>query len=92
MSNIEKYENEIKKAQEKLNRLKKAKEKEETRQLVKIGKLYVEMQRILEPDIDYENIEMNIQETVEQLKNKSSSEKMEENLVSDEVEEIEIQN
>lgn len=67
-SSVEKYEERIKKAQEQLAKLKKAKELEENKQLIKLGKLYIEIQQTLDDTLTTEKILENLESELTEVK------------------------
>lgn len=86
MANVEKYEMEIKKAEAKLNKLKKAKVMEENKQLVRIGKLYCESKN-KKGDLTYDEIYELLQTEIQESQINES-----EISVKEELEEIEMKN
>lgn len=86
MVNVEKYEMEIKKAEAKLNKLKKAKVMEENKQLVRIGKLYCESKN-KKGDLTYDEIYELLQTEIQESQINES-----EISVKEELEEIEMKN
>ena len=62
------YEQDIEKMKQKLEKLQKEKKKEEQKLLIKIGKLYVELQQILDEDLTIEEVVQMVENEVGDLK------------------------
>lgn len=56
MAKFEKYTKDIEKAEKKLAKLRKAKEKEENKLLLQIAKNYVKLRRLENPEMSYDEI------------------------------------
>lgn len=62
------YEQDIEKMKQKLEKLQKEKKKEEEKLLIKIGKLYVELQQILDENLTIEEVVQMVENEVGDLK------------------------
>lgn len=65
---LESYEQDIEKMKLKLEKLQKVKKKEEEKLLIKIGKLYLELQQLLDEDLTIEEVVKLVEKEVEDLK------------------------
>lgn len=65
---LESYEQDIEKMKQKLEKLQKEKKKEEEKLLIKIGKLYLELQQLLDEDLTIEDVVKLVEKEVDDLK------------------------
>ena len=84
MAKFEKYTKDIEKAEKKLAKLRKAKEKEENKLLLQIAKNYVKLRRLENPEMSYDEILEYQKLELEDLETKLSN-----NDINDEVEKVE---
>ena len=84
MAKFEKYTKDIEKAEKKLAKLRKAKEKEENKLLLQIAKNYVKLRRLENPEMSYDEILEYQKLELEDLETKLSN-----NDINEEVEKVE---
>lgn len=84
MAKFEKYTKDIEKAEKKLAKLRKAKEKEENKLLLQIAKNYVKLRRLENPGMSYDEILEYQKLELEDLETKLSN-----NDINEEVEKVE---
>ena len=83
MAKFEKYTKDIEKAEKKLAKLRKAKEKEENKLLLQIAKNYVKLRRLENPEMSYDEILEYQKLELEDLETKLSN-----NDINEEVEKV----
>ncbi|MDZ5584787.1 hypothetical protein [Enterococcus cecorum] len=84
MAKFEKYTKDIEKAEKKLAKLRKAKEKEENKLLLQIAKNYVKLRRLENPEMSYDEILEYQKLELEDLETKLSN-----NDINEEVDKVE---
>lgn len=84
MAKFEKYTKDIEKAEKRLAKLRKAKEKEENKLLLQIAKNYVKLRRLENPEMSYDEILEYQKLELEDLETKLSN-----NDINEEVEKVE---
>lgn len=84
MAKFEKYTKDIEKAEKKLAKLRKAKEKEENKILLQIAKNYVKLRRLENPEMSYDEILEYQKLELEDLETKLSN-----NDINEEVDKVE---